>query len=182
VAGGSRANAVLATPLALTSPHVGSTEHTQPSPYGHRAGLLRSGARLGFTQIERTRSTRASGASSRSRSAPRVCAGAGRIRLANFGVELAIGRAGVWSVSRVPDASQRALDRIGQGSIERSPVESAPAPRGKCVDELAAVGIRHDTLERLCDRLAAELASQRPRDDRQARSRQAGLRAEVEAK
>jgi hypothetical protein len=110
-----------------------------------------------------------------------VARGVHRLRLADFGVRLAVGVPYQWSVAVVPNPARRSRDILASGTIER--IESAGeldpkvsgAGKEDLVSQYAEAGIWYDALETVCDLIERSPGDKRPRRDRAALLAQAGL-------
>jgi hypothetical protein len=110
-----------------------------------------------------------------------VTRGVHRLRLADFGVRLAIGVPYQWSVAVVPDPARRSRDILASGTIER--IESvgglepkvATGSKEELVSQYAEAGIWYDALETVCDLIEGSPGDARPRRYRAALLTQAGL-------
>ena len=107
--------------------------------------------------------------------------GVHRVRLADYGVSLAPGKAYQWSVAVVPDPARRSRDILASGTIERvkPPGELKPKVAGAGKEDLVAQyaedGIWYDALEALSDQIESSPGDTTLRSYRAALLKQVGL-------
>jgi hypothetical protein len=98
-----------------------------------------------------------------------------RVRLGDYGVELAPGVEYEWSISLGIDPASHADDQIANGYITRVAEPTALTGKPRSVTALAAESLWYDALSAVSDEIEVRPADPRPRAARDALLEQASL-------
>jgi hypothetical protein len=147
VGGGTRGTNKSIPILSVLAPdHTGLTVQEQPALYWFASTVVTTPVELtltsekGVTPLLETRL------------APPTKPGVQRIRLADYGVKLALGERYHWSIALVLDPERRSKDIIAMGAIERiqrsgmDPAKLAGVPKADVVFRFAEAGLWYDTV------------------------------------
>lgn len=157
VGGGTRGGSALPLLVAIAPDHIGLTGRGQPCLPWYISEVDR-GLPIMFTLIETDAIRPLLELELETPAQP----GMQVIRLADYGVELVMGRSYEWSVSVVPDPEHRSRDIVATGMIRRvAPASRAAAqalPKADSVQALrisAAAGLWYDAMAGLVDMIQA---------------------------
>ena len=171
VGGGLRGTRGLPLPLALVPAHVALTRTGSPSLFWWVGSALPEGTTVTLTVI--------------TDEIPEPLAeialplptqvGVQRVKLADYGVELAPDVEYEWSIALASHGAGHASDQLATGYVTRVAVPAALAGAPMGTRELAASGLWYDALSAVSDEIEVRPADPRPRAARDALLQQAGL-------
>ncbi len=172
VSGGLRGTRGLPKPLALVPAHVALTSSSSPSLFWWIGAVPPAG-----TTVTLTVATDEEPEPLAELAVP-LPRGAGiqRVRLGDYGVELAPGVEYEWSIALGSSPESHAHDQIANGYITRvDDPASAPVAAPRNASTLAAAGLWYDALAAVSDEVEVRPTDARPRAARDALLQQAGL-------
>ena len=171
VGGGLRGTRGLPLPLALVPAHVALTSAAAPSLFWWIGTALPEG-----TTVVLTVATDESPEPLAEVTLPLPRqAGVQRVKLGDYGVELAPDVEYEWSIALASSGSSRANDQLATGYITRVEQPAALAGKTSGARALAAAGLWYDALAAVSDEIEVRPADPRPRAARDALLQQAGL-------
>jgi hypothetical protein len=173
VSGGLRGTRGLPKPLALVPAHVALTGSSSPSLFWWIGAVPPQGTTVTlYVATDDEPEPLAELAMPLPRSA-----GIQRVRLGEYGVELAPGVEYEWSIALGSNPDSHADDQIANGYITRVEAPSEAAGAARNASTLAAAGLWYDALAAVSDEVEVRPTDARPRAVRDALLQQAGLTA-----